>query len=188
MWLYPGVFLYADKIKNILLDQMGQKYVQKVLEIVKEAGNNPVTGNPGEKYLFFIPVNVAGNTKTSVEKLKELIFGLHDTECKNDKGYKKMAKIVSLQAVTPESADDGTALMHINDGAEQAEHLQVIIKDEPVEVSSGGGGRGHIRIKEEQVVLSSGKDDDESGASPSSLIPPRVSTRAHSGGKAEAKF
>ncbi len=99
-----------------------------------------------------------------------------------------MAKTAPLQAVTLESADDGTALMHINNGVEQAEHLQVIIKDEPAELSSGGGGRGHIRIKEEQVVLSSGKDDDESGASPSSLIPPRVSTRAHSGAKAEAKF
>jgi len=186
--LYPGTFLYADKIKSILLDQMGKKYVPKFLEIVKEAGNNPQTGNPGKKYLFFVPVNVAGNTKTSVEKLKELIFGLHDTEYKNDKGYKKTAKIVSLQAVTLESADDGTALMHINNGVEQAEHLQVIIKDEPVEVSSGGGGPGHIRIKEEHVVLSSGKDDDETGASPSSSIPPRVSTRAHSGGKAEAKI
>ena len=123
-----------------------------------------------------------------MEKLKELIFGLHDTEYKNDKGYKKMAKIVSLQAVTLESAEDGTALMHINDGVEQVEHLQVIIKDEPVEVSSGGGGRGHIRIKEEQVVLSSGKDDDETGGSPSSSFPSRVSTRAHSGGKAEAKI
>jgi hypothetical protein len=104
------------------------------------------------------------------------------------KDKKKTAKIVSLQAVTLESADDGTALMHINNGVEQAEHLQVIIKDEPVEVSSGGGGPGHIRIKEEHVVLSSGKDDDETGASPSSSIPPRVSTRAHSGGKAEAKI
>jgi len=99
---------------------MGKKYVPKFLEIVKEAGNNPQTGNPGKKYLFFVPVNVAGNTKTSVEKLKELIFGLHDTEYKNDKGYKKTAKIVSLQAVTLESADDGTALMHINNGVEQA--------------------------------------------------------------------
>ena len=116
-----------------------------------------------------------------MEQLKELIFGLHDTEYKNDKGYKKIAKIVSPQAVTLESADDGTALMHINNGVEQAEHLQVIIKDEHIEVSSGGGGLGHIRIKEERVALSSGKDDDETGASSSSSFPPRVSTRAHSG-------
>jgi len=53
-------------------------------------------------YIFFVPVNVAGKTRTSVEKLKELIFGLHDTEYENDKGYQKMAKIVSLQAVTLE--------------------------------------------------------------------------------------
>ena len=153
-----GVSVYEDMIVETLADRMGvQGFVPQFLQVFKPAGINNKTGERGKRYIFLVPVGVAGNTPEAVDDVKKLISGLHNTHYKNENGYDRKISIVTLAAQKLGSEKEAQALYHFSqvvqskwtdsDVANHASRHSVYIKTEGVhiksepEISAGGGGR-----------------------------------------------
>jgi hypothetical protein len=145
-------------IVETLADRMGvQGFIPQFLQVFKPAGINNKTGERGKRYIFLVPVGVAGNTPEAVDDVKKLINGLHNTHYKNENGYDRKISIVTLAAQKLGSEKEAQALYHFSqvvqskwtdsDVANHASRHSVYIKTEGVhiksepEISAGGGGR-----------------------------------------------
>ena len=167
-----GVSVYEDMIVETLADRMGvQGFIPQFLQVFKPAGINNKTGERGKRYIFLVPVGVAGNTPEAVDNVKQLINGLHNTHYKNENGYDRKISIVTLAAQKLSSKKEAQALYHFSqvvqskwtdsDVADHASRHGVYIKTEGVRIKSepdvGAAGGGGSLAKELAETSDGGK-------------------------------
>ena len=155
-----------------------QGFISQFLQVFKPAGINNKTGERGKRYIFLVPVGVAGNTPEAVDTVKQLINGLHNTHYKNENGYDRKISIVTLAAQKLGSKKEAQALYHFSqvvqskwtdsDVADHASRHGVYIKTEGVRIKSesdiGAGGGGGSLAKELAETSHGGDNEDNENA------------------------
>ncbi len=167
-----GVSVYEDMIVETLADRMGvQGFIPQFLQVFKPAGINNKTGERGKRYIFLVPVGVAGNTPEAVDDVKKLINGLHNTHYKNENGYDRKIAIVTLAVQKLGSKKEAQALYHFSqvvqskwtdsDVGNHSSSPGVYIKTEGVRIKSepnvGAGGGGGSLANEFAAPFDAGK-------------------------------